>query len=126
MMTKEIEAIVKSGIIGKILIAFIVLFGIFIGSFVWQNIQADKTLEQLVKLNINIQNLIESQDRIDNMKIDIKESYDISMDEFNNRLLKILGTTLQNNKVPFPQELNEAIATFRCKLEAIKNCLISP
>ena len=127
-MSEEIKAIASpnTGVIGKVLIAFIVLFGLFIGAFAWQNIQADKTLSELIKLNVNIQNMIEAQDQIKDLKIDIKESYDVSMDEFNNVLLDIIGKTFDDNQVPFPQTLNNSIKNFRIKMEEIKNCLIMP
>ena len=126
-MSKEVETITKgfvnSGIVGKILITF---FVIFLFLFAWNVFQSNVVLQELVKGNKNVESLIQEQAEIKVFRRCVKEEYDITMKEFNCELLKILGNTLSENGITFPQELNESILQFREKAEKIKDCLIFP
>jgi hypothetical protein len=112
-----------SGIVGKLLITFIIIFVII---FVYSNVQNTITLTELVKQNSNVEKLIQNQVKIDIFKKCIKLAYDDTMSEFNTELLIILGATMQENNVAFPQSLNKAIQKFRHKMEVVKDCLIFP
>lgn len=123
--TKEsfFTAWVKGGIVNKILL----LFGaLFIMIFVWSNMQNEKMLGELVKQNKNVEKLIQEQTKLKAFKKCIKDAHDDASMEFNKKLLMILGETLSDNNVAFPQELNESIVQFREKFNIIKDCLIFP
>lgn len=126
-MSKEVETIAKSfvssGIIGKILITF---FIIFVCLFAWNVFQGNVILKELVKGNDNVESLIKEQVGIEIFRKCVNTAYDNTMEEFDKKLIKILGKTLEQNNVTFPQELNESIGEFREKAKIIKNCLIFP
>ena len=126
-MSEEIKSVVKgivnSGVTKSILIIF---FIIFVCLFAWNVFQGNYFLTQITKSNQNIENLIEGQAEIKKIKKGIKKTYDNALSEFNDSLLIILGETLAENSVTFPQELNEAIGEFKRKAELIKDCLIFP
>ena len=126
-MSEEIKSVVKgivnSGITKSILIIF---FVIFVCLFAWNVFQGNYFLTQITKSNQNIEDLIRDQAEIKKMKRGIKEAYDNAMTEFNDELKDILGETLKENNVVFPQRLNDSINEFKKKAELIKDCLIFP
>jgi len=125
-MSKETEIITKgfvnSGIVGKILITF---FIIFVCLFAWNVFQGNFMLGELIKSNKNVESLIKEQTEIKIFKKCVKKAYDEAMKEYSD-LLIILGSTLTENNVTFPQDLNTAMRKFRAKAELIKDCLIFP
>lgn len=121
---KEVaKAFSMSGIIGKILVTFVIIFVII---FVYSNVQNTITLAEFVKQNRNIETLIKNQAEMKIFKRCVKNACDTAETEFNNSLLMTLGKILKENKVEFPQELNIVILKFREKLTDIKDCLIFP
>jgi len=124
------EAFIKGGISSKILIVFgilfVFLFTTFLYVFITYNQQNTKALEEFVRQNRNVENLIETQVQITVFKRCIKKAYDETAEEFENELLMVLGKTLKDYSVPFPQTLNESIRKFRAKFRLIKDCLIFP
>lgn len=133
-MSEEIKSVVKgivnSGVTKSILIIF---FVIFVCLFAWNVFQGNYFLTQITKSNQNIENLIkniaeikEDQAEIKKIKKGVKKTYDNALTEFNDSLLIVLGETLTENNVTFPQDLNEAIGEFKRKAELIKDCLIFP
>ena len=124
---KEMESITKtfinSGIIGKIILAFVL---IFLCLFAWNVFINNIVLKQLVEGNNNIEDMINKQTQIDVFRKCIKKSYDDAMVEYNENFIKILGETMKEYQVTFPQKLNLSIQTFRKKAELIKDCLIFP
>ena len=127
IMSEEIKSVVKgivnSGITKSILIIF---FVIFVCLFAWNVFQGNYFLTQITKSNQNIEDLIRDRAEIKKMKRGIKEAYDNAMTEFNDELKDILGETLKENNVVFPQRLNDSINEFKKKAELIKDCLIFP
>jgi hypothetical protein len=126
-MSKEIEkaidGITKGGIITKIMVFSIITF---LCLFSWNVFQGNVVLKELVEGNKNIEKLINEQTGIKIFRKCVKKEYDNTMNEFNNELLMILGKTLNDNNISFPQELNESIRDFREKAKKINDCLIFP
>jgi len=117
---KEVaQAFTKSGIIGKILITFSIFLVLFLLVFVWYNIQNNKLI-------VSIEALIQNQARLDVFKRCIKDAYDDGMVEYNQELLPVLGTILQEHGIAFPQKLNTSILKFQTKMNRIQDCLIFP
>lgn len=120
------KAFIQSGVIGKFFIIVLIMISLIIGIVIWSNIQDNKMLVELIKQNNNVEQLIENQVKIDIFKKCIKVAHDKATDTLNNEFLIILGNTMQQYKVPFPQELNKAIQKFRVELNKVKDCLIFP
>lgn len=120
------KAFVQSGVIGKFFIIVLVMIFVIIAVVIWSNIQDNKMLIELIKQNENVEMLIENQTKIDIFKKCIKIANDKAANTFNNELLIILGSTMQEHEVLFPQELNKSIQKFRSEMNEIKDCLIFP
>lgn len=126
-MNSILKSFSDSGIIGKIIIAFtFIIIMIFLVLTYQSNTQNEKMLNQLTLQNKNVEDLIENQTQIEVFKKCIKKAHEKAMNGFNNDFLILLGSTLQKNNVPFPQELNKCIQEFRTAMETLKDCLIFP
>lgn len=108
---KLIDAYTKSGIIGKFLLAFLLMFVINIGVQVWSNFQ-----------NYDVLKTIMSQKEITKK---VKKQIDISEAEFT-RLKGKVGEVLQKGQIAFPNDLNIAFGEYGKSKNHILDCLLFP
>lgn len=118
------EMFINSGIVGKVIIGFCVFSFLFLSVFVWYIIQNTTTLQEIVRQNDNIEQLIQNQEKIDTLKKSIKIEYDRAYDYYNDEIIRGLGELLNEYGIAFPQKLNENLLKFRKRMDAINNCLI--
>jgi len=121
--TKEVvTAWNKSGVIGKILIAFIVLVAAFL---IWDKVTTGAMLSEYMRQGDILQTMVENQAEMNRFKRCIKDAHDEATAEFDD-LLKVLGGVIQSAGIPFPQDLNLGIQEFRKTMALVKDCLIFP
>lgn len=127
MNEKELMgAFSKSGIIGKVILGFIIFASLFLSVFVWNTIQNNKAVTEMIRQNDNIETLIQEQAKVEVLKRCIKTEYDKAMDYYSDELIQTFGKILNQNNIPFPQELNIILQECRKKLNEINDCLIFP
>ena len=112
---KVVDGFLKSGVIGKILITFLIIFVI---STIIDKLENNRVLTA-------IEGMLENQAKIDVLKKCIKQNYDIAEQQWRETKL-IIGKTLEDNGVSFPNDLNTAFQKYDIKREEIKDCLIFP
>lgn len=116
------DKISKSKTVQATLIAIV---AVTFGFLIWTNIVIGRMMGEYVRQGSILQQLVQNQADINKFKKCIKEAHDDTTEEYN-RMLQILGKTLQVNNVNFPNDLNVAIQAFRKKYDYIKDCLIFP
>lgn len=113
----------QSGIVGKFIIGFVI---IVIAFLIYTTINAERLLYSIAEQNANIEILIKEQAELKKFKKCVKKELDETNDFYINELLPAIGKILQQNNVPFPQELNLSFMKFREHFQKIYNCLIFP
>lgn len=121
MNDQILKAMQSSNNLGKILIAFMVIFAITIGAMQANN---NAIFKEFVKQGNTIEKLVKNQEQIGELKKCVNAEYKDAEKEFNS-MLDILGKTLQKNNVVFPQELNQSIKDFRIEFAEVNTCLIT-
>lgn len=130
---KELNTLTKgffnAGTITKLIVAGLIVLAFF-GYFYLENKQDNTTLNEICKSNDNIERLITNLiNQQINQKVLIKcinKAHKESINSWENDFTIVLGSVLTENKIIFPQALNEAFKRFEEKLYYIKDCLILP
>lgn len=151
---KELNTLTKgffnAGTITKIIIAGLIVLAFF-GYLYLENKQGYTTLNEIQKSNTNIEALIKNlieplgEIRKSNVNIErlitnlvnqqinqktlikcINNAHKEAIKSWEDDFTIILGNVLKENKIIFPQTLNEAFKRFEEKLYYIKDCLILP
>ncbi len=112
----------RSGIFKAMLIACVI---IILAILAWTMASWSRMFEQFVRQGDSLAYIAGQTAHVESLKKCVNNEYNIAAEEFT-KMLNVLGKTLQKYSVPFPQELNEAISSFRKKLGNIKECLIFP
>lgn len=122
--TKDIKEMwMNSGVIGRVIIGFLVLTIIFMSVFMALIMQSNVQNEKLLN---NLSSMIEEGRETIKLKKCILKEYNESTIFFNKDLLMCLGNFMNINNITFPQELNVKIQEYRTKMDKIKDCLIIP
>jgi len=122
--TKEVvNAFTTSGVVGKVLIVFMIIFVIF---FVWDKVDNNRSFQEYVKQGETLQVLVKNQAQVEAIKKCVNLAVDSAISEFNKNFIPQLGKTLQDSGIPFPQDLNMSILNVRQDFLEVKNCLIFP
>jgi hypothetical protein len=115
------------------LIIFIVTLVSIAGGYFWDKVDSKKALdqsrvvlEQYVEQGQTLRKIVDRQEDLDLFKTCVNTAVKEAVQEFNDELIIVLGETLRDTGISFPQELNKSITRFRGKLGDIKDCLIDP
>lgn len=120
---KVIEAWAKSGIIGKILIAFLAVFVLLcVILFIFY----DRTLTTFQNHAKSIKALVVYMTEIDKFKRCMKDALDKADENYNEKLLPYIGELLKKHTIPFPQELNLKLLNYQKEFKYAYDCLIFP
>lgn len=126
----ESDIIKKLPVWAQVVIITCVMLG-FGGGFIWDKVDSSTerkesraVLEEYIRQGDMLEKIVDRQENIDTLKKAINMAAQAAIDEFNNEFISVLGETLANNNVSFPNTLNKAIRDVREKFSEVKNRLI--